>query len=471
MRRLAFMLALAGCGGAPAEMNDLIPPGATDQGPEAVFFTDLPKGDAQLTALCARNHADKVARGLCAKTTVRSLGDLQHAVGLFDNAGAPPQFALTGHSTSLVARSVSAINPRAIIFTQPSMAPTRQQNDGSFVADPGFVALGFVRGEQFVELAAHDAQSDQINFYLVRFTQSCNYVGGCTPADLLTPSVEKNWKELSVYEDEDLKNTVFDCRQCHQPNGPSARKMLRLQERRAPWTHWFRNNKNQPGGVTLLSDFQRAHGTDEDYAGIPAALLSTPRSDPLVLEALVDNNSVSPQPNEFNTGRIEGEVQNSQQSEPVMNVPPGSSQTWRQIFAQSVAGNAIQVPYHDVKVSDPQKLATLADAYRAGGAIPDIRDIFLAEAEPEMGFRPAVGLDGTGILVQTCSQCHNGRLDPSLSRARFDVANLSQMTRAEKDQAIARLQLAPDATRLMPPRRFARLSSAEIAAAVAVLQK
>src|SRR5437763_1543258 len=101
---------------------------------------------------------------------------------------------------------------------------------------------------------------------------------GCAPGDLLTPAVEKQWRSVSLYEDEDLKNTVFDCRHCHQPNGPSTAKMLRMQERRAPWTHWFRNNANEPGGVTLVQDFQTAHGKSEDYAGIPAELLDTPRS-------------------------------------------------------------------------------------------------------------------------------------------------------------------------------------------------
>jgi len=251
-----------------------------------------------------------------------------------------------------------------------------------------------------------------------------------------------------------------------------------MQERRAPWTHWFRNNRNEPGGMTLLADFQRAHGQSEDYAGIPAALLDTPRSDPLVLEALIDNNTVSPQPNEFQTGRIEGEVERSAPRQPEQNVPAGSSPSWQQIFSRAVQGQAIPVPYHDVKITDPQRLSMLADGYRrvADGrapreSLPDIREIFLPEAEREMGLRPAVGLDGRGILLQTCAQCHNARLDQTLSRARFDVTNLDAMSRAEKDKAIARLQLAPEHVQVMPPRRFARLSPEEIALAVEALKK
>jgi len=311
----------------------------------------------------------------------------------------------------------------------------------------------------------------------VRFIQACN-AGGCTPGDLLTPAIERDWGELTVLEDSDLRNSAFDCTHCHQPDGPSTRKILRMQERRAPWTHWFRNNRNEPGGVALLADFQRAHGSAEDYAGIPASLLDTPRSDPLVLEALISNNTVAPQPNEFVTGRIEQEVEGSAPRQPEQNVPEGSSSTWRQLFARAVNGQAIPVPYHDVKVTDPAKLAALSDAYRAfadgragKASVPDLREVFLADAERELGFRPAVGLTGRGILMQTCAQCHNQRTDRALSRALFDVSQLDTLSRAEKDKAIARLSLPEESTKVMPPHRFARLSADEIALAVTELSR
>jgi hypothetical protein len=227
-----------------------------------------------------------------------------------------------------------------------------------------------------------------------------------------------------------------------------------------------------------VQDFQRAHGTAEDYAGIPAALLDTPRSDPLVFEALIDNNTVSPQPNEFQTGRIESEVRQSAPSQPQQNVPAGDSTTWNQIFNRAISGQAIPVPYHDVKVTDPGKLASLADAYRAvieerapRSSLPDIRDVFLAAAEPEMGLRPAPGLDGRGILIQTCAQCHNAKTDRALTRAKFDMSQLDTMSREEKDQAIMRLNSPHESTKLMPPLRFARLSPEEVAAASAELRK
>jgi hypothetical protein len=480
--RALFVLACAvaaGCGGGSDGAGDSPSGDTSDHGPEGAFFANLPSGRAQLATVCARKSHDAVAAHFCAASPppVTSIVELERAVGLFD-AG-PPQIALTGHSTSLVVREVSALNPRAILFTPPSQQPTTQANDGSFIADPGFVALGFTRGSQLAEVIAHDPQSNELHFYLVRFLQDCNASpDGCTPGDLLTPAVERDWRSVSLYEDEDLKNTVFDCRHCHQPNGPSTAKMLRMQERRAPWTHWFRNNGNQPGGVTLLQDFQAAHGTLEDYAGIPANLIDTPRSDPLVLEALVDNNSVSPQPNEFNTTKIEQQVRASNPAEPALNMPMGASDTWQQIYDFAAGGNAIPVPYHDVKVTDPSKLASLSASYRAfvdgrleARTLPDVREVLLDGALADMGLRPRAGADGTGILQQMCQRCHNGTLDQTISRARFNVEALSSMSRAEKDLAIDRLTQPASSPKLMPPARFGGLSSAELETAVGLLRQ
>jgi hypothetical protein len=479
---LVFTLLAAACsgggsGGGPGGTGTPPAPGS-DHGPDAAFFADLPSGATQLARLCARGRADAVATRLCAQPApaVTSLVELQRAVGLFDGP-TPPQFALTGHSTSLVVKSVSALNPRAIIFTAPTAQPTTQPNDGSFVQDPGLVAMGFARGAQLVELIAHDPQADQLDFYLVRFTQDCNTSeSGCAPGDLLTPAVEKSWRSVSVYDDEDLKNTVLDCRHCHQPDGPGTRKLLRMQERRAPWTHWFRNNANQPGGVTLVQDFQAAHGKGEDYAGIPAALLDTPRSDPLVLEALVDNNSVAPQPNEFPTATVESQVRRSQPMEPQLNLPPGQSSAWQQIYDVAAQGGAIPVPYHDVKVTDPQKLAAMTRAYRAfadgalpAAQLPDVTDVLLDAALPDMGLAPRAGASGLQILQQMCQRCHDPKLDQSLSRARFDVTAIATMSAGEKQAAIARLTQPAGSTLLMPPARFGSLSPGEIQVVIGFL--
>lgn len=484
---------LAGCAGGPGMDNMMVPdpsgPGGGGGGsssseihdPEAKFLAGLPAGEEQMKRFCARTHQDRPFRGLCApqRPTITNIVDLERVVGLFDDEDTPPQFALTSHSTSLVAHTVSSINPRAVIFTVPSRGPTDQANDGSFVADPGFITLGYARGDQFVEIATHDPQKDELHFYVVKFTQACNrQPGGCTPGDLFTPAVERGWTEWTVYEDEDLKNSVFDCRHCHQPDGPGTRKILRMQERRAPWTHWLRNNRNEPGGAALVADFRAAHDKDEDYAGIPGRMLDTPRSDPLVLEALVTNNSLSPQPNEFDTVRIEQEVKQSAPAQPVMNDPPGVSATWQAQYDRFVNGEGIPVPYHDVKVTDPRKLENMIDAYRAvmdgrapRSSLPDLRDVFLDEALVGMGLRPKPGLDGRGILVQMCARCHNPKLDQNISRARFDVSRLDMLTQAEKDETIVRIMKPADDPLHMPPERTGSLSDEEKRRVIEFLRK
>jgi hypothetical protein len=74
-----------------------------------------------------------------------------------------------------------------------------------------------------------------------------------------------------------------------------------------------------------------------------------------------------------------------------------------------------------------------------------------------MGFETEPGLDGKGVLLQACGQCHNDRLDKTLSRSRFNV-DLSKLGRGEKDLAIARIKLDRSAPQAMPPVRFRALS-------------
>ena len=445
----------------------------------------LPMGEKQRAVLCARPGRSKVHTVFCGSTppVIKGLVDLQASLGLaFANPtltgqgnngkGGNPAFALAGHSSSLVARFTSAINPRAIIFTPP--AGQTNPNPGQLIPDPNFVALGFLRGEQFAEIAAAEPDGKAVSFFLVRFEQACNALPqGCTPGDLLTPAVEKNWTSVTVYEDEDLKNTIFDCRQCHQPGGPGTAKILRMQERRNPWTHFMRDNR--PGGQALLADFQAAHGTTEDYAGIPAALIFS--SDPAKLEALVENNGFASQPNEFISGTIETEIKASSAAQPIDNSTPGTSSTWQGLYAKFVAGDVIATPYHDVKVSDPAKLAKMTAAYRSflsgsapSDSLPDIREVFLDAKKPEMGFGVKPGLDGLGILANGCKQCHNSLLDQSLSRAKFNV-DLTKMDRKEKDLAIERLRLPEHDPKRMPPRRFRDLTAGEIEVLAGLLRQ
>ncbi len=446
-------------------------------------FEGMLHGQAQNDALCERlgpmvdtnENFNAVTNMLCKeKPSVTSMNDLLLALGLdFKNRTANgtngsnnnPGFALLGHSSSLVARNVSAINPRSFVFSPPPGQPARI---------PGYVAIGFARGEPFVEIAAESPKAgNKLSLYLFKFDIECELAHNCKNEDLFTPAIESNWKGFTVYDDEDLKNNLMDCRHCHQPDGPGQKLMLRMQELEDPWTHWFRSDR--PGGLTLMQDFFRAHGTDEDYGGIPAALIG--KSDGRAIEDLVKGQGFDNQPNEFDTKRIEDEVESSSNQQPEINYPRGKSRTWDSLYARAMAGEFIPVPYHDVKVSDPDKLDYLTKAYQrwrdgeAGEPMPDMRRVFLDEALEAMTFYPKVGATGREVIVQTCAQCHNPKLDQTITRAKFDAMNLDSMSRAEKDLAIARLKMGSANRLRMPPVTMRSLPDDARDAAIAELMK
>jgi hypothetical protein len=445
-------------------------------------FEALLHGQAQTDQLCNRiggldddnnPNFNAVTVALCKdKKTFASMKDLQLALGLdfkktdvtgTNGSNNNPGFALSSHSSSLLARGTSALNPRAFVFSPPPGKPVRI---------PGFVVMAFVRGETFVEVAAESPKGgNKLTFYLVKFELDCTLSNSCQNGDLFTPSVEQNWKSWTAYDDEDLKNTLADCRQCHQPDGPSSKMMLRMQEFEDPWTHWFRSDR--PGGITLLQDFLRAHGDQEDYGPIPAALIQ--KSDGRALEDLINGQGFGDQPNKFDSKTIEAEIQRSQSGQPEVNIPRGQSPTWDGLYAGAFNGDFIPPPYHDVKVTDPDKLQYLTGEYKKfmsqGGTLPDMRRVFLDDALEEMTMLPKLNATGREVLVQTCAQCHNPKLDQTISRAKFDATNLDAMTRAEKDLAIARLNLGSGERLRMPPANMRSLPDDARTAAIDELKK
>jgi len=458
-------------------------------------FAGFQVGAAQISDMCGRiatlNRDDVVRDTFCGTNPaqINSLAELQSALGLtFNNptangrrnngANGNPSFAITGHSTSLVAHEVNAINPRAIIFT----ANRTGRRGGAPNAPPGFVATGFVRGDLLVEIIAADRVTNELGFYLARFTVPCNETNSCTPGDLLTPAVESNWTSFTIYDEINLSNTIIDCLHCHQPNGPGTTKILRMQELENPWSHWFRSNR---ASRVLIDDFFAARGTTESYAGIPANLISA--SDPRLLENLVRGAGFRQQPNEFDSRRIQREVRDSSPQQPADNTVPGVSTTWEALNQQTILANEIAVPYHDIKVTDPVVISEFIQAYQnlqAGGlsvdALPDLRDAFYPAQLREIGFKVTAGLNAPDILSQACGQCHNSSLSQDISRARFNI-DLSAMSdlnggvliEAERDMeigsAINRLQLTQEDIRLMPPKGFRKLDQAEIDSVTAYL--
>ncbi|MBL8611610.1 MAG: hypothetical protein JNL38_29980 [Myxococcales bacterium] len=440
------------------------PPDAPRVDHDPDYLEVLPHHEAQLKILCDRKGQDTVSKVFCAKPggpKLTGLKDLAAALGLGfkdptkgNGTLGNPAFAVTGHSSSLVMRHVNAANPRVVVFTPPLATGP----------NPSYVALGFTRGEQLVELATRDPSTGEPAFYLLKYEQPCNATKSCTTRDLVGPATESGWTGWTLYEDEDLANTAVDCLRCHQPNA-KQRPLLRMQERVAPFTHWMA--ASTAGGRALLADHHAVHGHAEDYGTIPAALFDA--SDPSLLAKLVDqNNAQLPQPNAFDAAAIEREVLASSPAQPTLNDPPGKSATWQKIFDVAAGAGAIRVPYHDVKVADGARLDAFGDAYRAMVAgkpalVADPRTLMLESAKVDLGLRPRPGASGAEIVKQMCGECHNGRLDPTLSRARFDATRLEAMPPSERAIAAARVALPASDRLRMPPAVFGELSAEEIA--------
>jgi hypothetical protein len=268
-----------------------------------------------------------------------------------------------------------------------------------------------------------------------------------------------------------LNNTIFDCHVCHDPQN-TGNAILRMQEIEPPFTHWF--STQTEGGKALYADFHAAHGTTEDYGPVPASMID--KSDPALMAQFIKQAGFGNQPNAFPSAEIEAELKASAPGQPMVNVPKGKSAVWQGIYDSAVAGNFIATPYHDVKLTDPNKLSVASSAYQdylAGrvSTIPDIRDVMLDDALRDLGFAPKPGIDGHTMLQQMCQECHNANLDPGVTRDHFLVDKLDQMTREEKTLAIQRLML-PESTRLiMPPTLYRTITDDERTAMIKELQK
>ena len=471
----------AGGGGSDTQPQGGAGPGTgPTSGPactgEATAIMD--KGPTQLAKLCARGYGDPISKAFCASPTpnVAALSDVMKTVGFVFKPGpyalgqtsginGNPSFILTAQSTSITTRKVSQINPRAILFTPPL---ARGRMTGTPKPNPSYVAMGFTRGDQAVELLAKDPTMNggkgDVRFFLLKYEQACNTApGGCTNGDLYTPAVESGFTGWSLYSDEDLKDTTLDCLQCHQPGGPGTPRILRMQELQRPWTHWMYNDATSI--AQLRADFHAAHGTTEPYGGIPAGALDF--GDVQQLEGFVENNGFLNQPNEFKAAQIVSELGAS-----------GTSTTWQSQYQAAESGQFIPVPYYDFRATDPTLVQPLVSQYAAvmsgkqpASSLGDMTAVFDDAQKRALSHEPALGLTGRQILVQACSQCHNAKLDQTISRASFDVGKLDTMSRAEKDEAIRRINLPTNDCSHMPPTRFRDLGANEIAAAQAELQK
>lgn len=462
---------------AALDVSEIVP----GEGDDGDVYAGLPRGAASLDVLCARGHADVVTERLCSRRGIGSFADLQAAVGLAfvegggNGTGKNPSFALLGHSTSLSMRSVSAINPRAFLFTSPATVGRTSKS----APNPEFVALAFTRGESFVELVARDRATSELRFFLVVYEQACtSNEGGCTAFERFSPASERAWTRVSVYDDGDLRNTVVDCLPCHQPGGPGTPRMLRMQELQLPWTHFFRDGDD---GEALVKAYYSAHDTTEVYGGIPGYVMGN--SQPSRLEGLVEHEGFRDQPNEFPTVAIARSMY-------APSARPTAIPEWLALDARRDAGALFPTPFAAANASDPARLGAAAHRYRAAMKDPALAatfeppvDLFRDEARPMIGLAPRVGSVGGGdgaatederargrvVLRDMCVRCHNGHLDPSVSRANFDAERLDDLTPEQRASALERVLLPAVSRRHMPPQRFGDLTDEDVRAVRAAL--
>jgi len=449
---VSLALCLLGCS------SELSTDSQTASSADSARSADLPQAKVARPALCERTAVDAVRDVFCGNepANIASLIDLQHrldlnlsaepAAGADKASGAETAYAagglspivLLGHSTALSGALVSPINPRLIMVHAE-------------------VFLAFNRGVQQVELIAVDRERARLNFYLISFTQRCNRAAqGCTFGDLFTPRLETGWQEVTIQDDEELKNTPADCRQCHQRG--TAEPRLLMRELEAPWTHFFGlEGDSQPAlpqregtGSDLLQEYLQAKA-DEPYGGVPSTALR--ETSGITLE----NNVGSTQPVIFEGALIFSE--RWPWGPGGFPAEPQRSPTWDAAYEAFKRGEQLALPFYAPRVTDAAKQARLSAAYQRymhgeleADSLPDLSDIFPDDprTRAELGLQTEPGATPAQLLVQACGACHNDVLDQTISRARFNIA-VGRLDRNALNTAIARLELPQMAAGAMPP--------------------
>ena len=274
-------------------------------------------------------------------------------------------------------------------------------------------AVGFVRGEQFVELVSRDPATGDLNFYLlgVRANAAATTAAAAISRACSREEIEHDWTAYSVYDQDDLEATSFDCLSCHQPGGAGTKRILRMQELDSPWMHWFpqRFVQRTDSDRALGAQFADAHGDDKQYGGIPIATITNALDEGsgAQLEALVRAEGFGEQPNPFDA-QIATEMKT------------GASPTWQARFDAHLDGDAIAVPYPRIDVTDEAKRTAAVRSYQdvVRGLAPrqtllDLREVFSDDAREKLSFVPQPGADGKTVLLQMCARCHDGRGNPA----------------------------------------------------------
>lgn len=451
---------------------------------------EIPFDPNSLAQVCARNNGDRVAQALCGGVQLSSIAELTEALA-FES----PFFSLTANSSSLVGRDVSALNPRLIVGEKSTFS----FEGGDLTSLERLMALGFARGEQFVELMAFDPVSDDLNFYLLMFEQSCNAnEDGCQTADLITPAIESNWTRWTLYQDTDLANTSLDCAVCHQPLGVGTPKVPRLQEINNSWTHWFPVHPAQQSGgwssggggtvglppqdsgthgtrssEVLWNMFVEMHGSDPTYGGVPIAELQAAAAGPDIETFVRTFMSARELPPELSIPPFGNAADNDYfLDSPSMEVN-GAASSWSSEYERVAQGDRLPLPSYKIDITSDLDRQEAIDSYKAvtdGVAPPDSlvhpSGAIAYDSMVEMSVVPREDATAEEILSHMCARCHNSKLDPSLSRARFDATALGELTAFEKLTIADRISRPHEDKFMMPPRRFGTMPAWAVARVV-----
>ena len=190
------------------------------------------------------------------------------------------------HSTALSGELVSSINPRAITLT-PSLPGVQPRRSAGRAGSAG------------PRHRPHQAVSAGIR-------QACNDAARAASLPICTRRASSLAGQVALQDDEDLKNTAADCRQCHQRGtaghaadaraGRPMDTLLRAGMTNEPAAF------PEPAGRDLFQDYVAAKG-DEAYGGVPTTcwratigftLQTPPAEQPLVFDGSASCTSVGP---------------------------------------------------------------------------------------------------------------------------------------------------------------------------------
>jgi hypothetical protein len=425
------------------------------------WLTRIGVGKAQTARACARGSRDRIATALCAEgVTLRGLSDLYAALGLGDPAHR--YVAATTHSLGLSARYVSSANPRAFVFNA----------DGAPVPYERFSVAAFARGEQLVELVGLDTNTLDYRFYLLRFEQGCDATG-CEPADLLTAEIESGWTGWTLYADDELEDTPFDCISCHRPFGPGTPKQLLMRQTASPWMHWgdFRGASETrlcpepkwpapgpwiPGdGLDVIT---RLEGPSGSYAGIPVSeLAAAPSGERFALFLTEAENTLRSDrlPADYPYAQL-----NFGSTEALCErLASGTSVTWERQRGEALS-RGLPIPYYAHDVLDPVRRDQLLQdragllASHAPEAALDVAVGWLGrDVASAVGFVPRETDTAPELLRELCVRCHSASTEPHLARARFDAEHLEAIDPVVARTVMDRIALPATSPERMPPWR------------------